>query len=151
MTNSTLHFHKNLWNNFFSLYSVEEYGDQYEGDMVLNQEQMEIISTPERNGLILVKYRWPNKTVAYQLNANHTQQQRDFIEISLKTLESVSCLKFVRRTNEEEFVNLTVSFFFLINYDLFPLNIFFFKGSRCWMLFIGWISEWIASIKLAKI
>lgn len=113
MTNSTLYFRKNLWNNFFKLFSIEEYGDQYEGDMILNQEQMEIISTPERNGLILVKYRWPNKTVAYQLNANHTQQQRDFIEISLKTLESISCLKFVRRTNEEQFVNLTVSFFSL--------------------------------------
>ncbi|XP_031629453.1 seminal metalloprotease 1-like [Contarinia nasturtii] len=86
---------------------VDEYGDKFEGDMVLTQEQIEAIFSPARNGLILEKYRWPNKTVAYQLNANHTKEQQDFIEIALKKLESVSCLKFVRRTNEEKFVNLT--------------------------------------------
>ncbi|XP_055298042.1 seminal metalloprotease 1-like [Sitodiplosis mosellana] len=84
-----------------------EYGNHYEGDMLLNKDQLDALSSPERNGLINEKYRWPNKTVPYQLSANHTKEQQDYIEVGLKTLESVSCLKFVRRTNETQFVNLT--------------------------------------------
>lgn len=77
--------------------------------MILNEDQLAALSTSGRNGLIDEKYRWPNKTVAYQLSQNHTKAQQDFIEKGLRTLESVSCLKFVRRTNETKYVNLTVS------------------------------------------
>lgn len=77
--------------------------------MILSQEQHVDISMPTRNGLIETKYRWPNKTMPYQLSSNHTQEQRDHIELALRTLESVSCVKFVRRTNEVDFVQLNVS------------------------------------------
>lgn len=77
--------------------------------MLLSREQRTGILSSTRNGLIEIKYRWPNKTIPYQLSNNHTQQQRDHIELALRTLESVSCVKFVRRTNENDFVELTVS------------------------------------------
>lgn len=77
--------------------------------MLLSREQRAGISSSTRNGLIEIKYRWPNKTIPYQLSNNHTQQQRDHIELALRTLESISCVKFVRRTNEKDFVELTVS------------------------------------------
>lgn len=80
--------------------------------MILNEEQLHGLSTSGRNGVIPEKYRWPNKTIPYQLSANHSKEQQDFIEKGLRTLESVSCLKFVRRTNEKKFVNLTVSTYF---------------------------------------
>lgn len=76
--------------------------------MVLTKEQKEALFSRTRNGLILSKYRWPNKTVPYQLSSNHTKEQQDYIELALKTMESVSCLKFIKRTNEEDYVLLTV-------------------------------------------
>lgn len=70
---------------------------------------MEELFSPARNGLIATKYRWPNKTLIYQMSEDHTKEQRDYIEKALKTLESVSCVKFVKRTNEKNFVEITVS------------------------------------------
>lgn len=64
---------------------VGEYGDFVEGDMRLTEEQMEDLFSPARNGLIKTKYRWPNKTVPYELNINHSKEQNDHIELALKT------------------------------------------------------------------
>lgn len=89
------------------------YGDYFEGDMILSQEQLNAISwgvTP-LNGLIDTKYRWPNKTVPYLLTADHTKEQQNLIESALRSMESVSCVKFVRRTNENDYVEVTVSFY----------------------------------------
>lgn len=77
--------------------------------MHLSKEQFEELFSPARNGLISTKYRWPNKTVPYQLSMNHTQDQRNYIERSLKTIESNSCVKFVRHTNEADYIEITVS------------------------------------------
>lgn len=88
---------------------VGEYGDFFDGDMILDDEQMEDLFSPARNGLVSTKYRWPNKTLIYQMSEQHTKEQRDYIEKALKTLESVSCVKFVKRTNEQNYVEITVS------------------------------------------
>lgn len=77
--------------------------------MLLSKEQLEDLFAPARNGLISTKYRWPNKTVPYQLSMNHTQQHRDYIERTLKAIESVSCVKFIRHTNEVDYIDITVS------------------------------------------
>lgn len=77
--------------------------------MILDDEQMEELFSPARNGLVDTKYRWPNKTLIYQLSDQHTKEQNAFIEDALKVLESVSCVRFKRRTNEQEYVQLTVS------------------------------------------
>lgn len=100
---------KRLFNIFFILSSDVLYGNHFEGDMILNQEQLQAISAPVRNGLISSKYRWPNRKIPYQLSSDHSKQERNFIESALKTIESVSCVKFVRRINEQNFVNVTVS------------------------------------------
>lgn len=93
----------------FNFWTDPEYGSHFEGDMILNQEQLMAATSLGRNGLIHSKYRWPNKTVPYLLNSNHTQKQQDHIELALKTLESISCVKFVRRTDEVDYVELRVS------------------------------------------
>lgn len=68
------------------------------------------------NGLTNPFYRWPNKRrVPYELNTAHTLQQRRFIEFCLRVLSRMSCVKFVRRTNENNYIQLTVS-------DLKPLT-----------------------------
>lgn len=77
--------------------------------MELTAEQLEAIYSPARNGIIDDYYHWPNKTVPYQLSDEHTKEQNDYIELALRTIESVSCVKFVRRTNEYDYVEVTVS------------------------------------------
>lgn len=77
--------------------------------MNLSEEQFEALFSPARNGLLLTKFRWPNKTLTYQLSEDHTQEQRDYIELALKTLQSASCVRFVRRTNEEDYLAITVT------------------------------------------
>lgn len=85
-----------------------EYGNYFEGDMIITEEQKEALFARTRNGLIATKYRWANKTVPYRLTSDHTQEQRNYIEKALRTLESVSCLTFVQHTNEKDYVQLQV-------------------------------------------
>lgn len=70
--------------------------------MILNAEQQEAITS--RNGIIDTKYRWPNKTLVYQMSANHTKEQQLYIKMAHWAIESVSCIKFVPRTNESKYV-----------------------------------------------
>ena len=77
--------------------------------MILTEEQMDELFSPARNGLISTKYRWPNKTVPYRLTHEHTREQRDYIELAVRKIESVSCLKFVRQTNQPAYIQITVS------------------------------------------
>lgn len=86
-----------------------EYGNYVEGDMILTDEQMDTLYSPARNGLKSTLEHWPNKTLYYQLSQEHSQEQRDFIELTLRKMESVSCIKFVRRTNQKSYVQITVS------------------------------------------
>lgn len=77
--------------------------------MILTQEQLEALYTPGKVGVIDTRYRWPNKTVPYLLSSDHTEEQRNYIETALKVIETVSCVRFVRRTNETAYVRLAVS------------------------------------------
>lgn len=107
----------NFWSLFnfkwkkFDFQTVGEYGEYFEGDMELTEKQVEAIFSPARNGIRDDWYRWPNKTVPYLLIDEHTKEQNDYIELALRKIESVSCVKFVRRTNEYDYVELTVSWF----------------------------------------
>lgn len=88
----------------------EELSGQFEGDMVLNPEQAEYIFGDQRNGLIDTRYRWLNNTVPYNLSSDvFSTAQVAHIELALRTLESVSCIKFVPYTNEVAYVDVTVS------------------------------------------
>lgn len=96
-----------------------EYGNYVEGDMILTEEQMDMLYSPARNGLISKSRHWPNNTVYYQLSKKHSQAQQDYIELALRKMELVSCLKFIRRTNQKEYIAITVSclqflFFFVM-------------------------------------
>lgn len=77
--------------------------------MNLSEEQVDEIFSLAKIDSISKKYRWPNKTVPYQLSMDHTKEQRDHIELALKTIESVSCVKFVRRNYERNYVEITAS------------------------------------------
>lgn len=70
--------------------------------MLLSPEQSAAVTTSSRTGLIDTKYRWPNKTVFYQMSQGHTRDQQLYIELAHWVIESVSCIKFVRRTKASE-------------------------------------------------
>lgn len=83
-------------------------------------ENCEIIATAQNDvsgnfnfirsiGLIHTTYRWPNNTVVYNMDSPPFEQSdKDLVESSLKAIEEVTCIKFIHRTNEDYFVNLTV-------------------------------------------
>lgn len=77
--------------------------------MILSDEQMDAISPYNRNGLIESNWRWPDKVIPYQLSNEHSKRENDMIEEALKRIESVSCVKFKRRTNEKDYIQLIVS------------------------------------------
>lgn len=86
-----------------------EYGNYIEGDMLLTEGQKDALYSPARNGLKETLQHWPNKTVYYQLSQEHSQEQRNYIELTLRKMESFSCIKFVKRTNQKSYVQITVS------------------------------------------
>lgn len=88
--------------------NAEELSGQFEGDMILNYEQAKMISLKQRTGLINEKYRWQNKTIPYTLTDKFSTEQKEYIRSGLDRLEEVSCLKFVPKTSEIDFVNVTV-------------------------------------------
>lgn len=91
---------------------LDELSSQFEGDIILNQEQHDYIFLGKnRNGMIEANYRWPNNTLPYKLNPNHTAEQNDYIKKALDKLESVSCLKFVPYTNQTDYIQLEVNNF----------------------------------------
>lgn len=86
------------------------YGDHFEGDLLLSEQQRDaIFRSSSRTGLLNAVYRWPNKTVPYELSPNHTQKDNAILEIALRKIASVSCVKFVRRTHENDYIALTVN------------------------------------------
>jgi len=88
--------------------NIEELSGQFEGDILLNPEQRDAIFFPNhRNGLIDRKYQWSNRTIPYELSDDHTKDQQDLIRKALDQIQNVSCVKFVPRTDEEDFIEMT--------------------------------------------
>lgn len=76
--------------------------------MKLTEEQSELLFSPARNGLISTEFRWPDKTLAYTLPENLSNKQKTQIELALRTMESLSCVKFVERTEQTDYVEVKV-------------------------------------------
>ena len=74
--------------------------------MILSPEQIGDLTL--RNGLNDEKYSWPNNTVVYEISEDFETEQRDYIRKSLDEIEAASCLKFVPRTKEENYILVTV-------------------------------------------
>lgn len=82
-----------------------EYGSLFEGDMDLNDDQLaEIFHF--RNAKTEEKYRWPNAIVTYKFSPNHTAEENEWIVRAMGEIEKVSCVRFVQRTNETDYVQI---------------------------------------------
>jgi len=86
--------------------NIEQLSGQYQGDMLLSEQQERVLKGLDRTGLIDVRMRWPNKVVPYVLSDDFNDEQKAHIEAALGELERVSCLTFVPRTDEVHFVRV---------------------------------------------
>nr|XP_040234261.2 seminal metalloprotease 1-like [Anopheles coluzzii] len=86
---------------------AEELSGQFEGDIVLSEEQERSLLSNRRNGLIATTYRWPGNTVPVMIvEEDFTPEQIEHIKRGLRQIESVTCLKFVTRTEEPDYVRV---------------------------------------------
>jgi len=78
--------------------NIEERGDLFEGDIVL---------TPGiQAGIINETYRWPNKTVIYDLDPEFDNDEVRIILEAIRELSNKTCLKFYYRSNEADYVHV---------------------------------------------
>lgn len=56
-----------------------------------------------------INSRWPGHVIPYQMTIEHTQEQQGQIEKALRAIEAISCLKFKKRINESDYIQLSVS------------------------------------------
>lgn len=72
----------------------------------------------QRTGLVNENYRWPNNTVTYEISSAFEPDRVESIELGLRRIEEVTCIRFVKRTNEVNYVFVTVR-----NGPIFALNV----------------------------
>lgn len=89
-------------------FSGGELNDKFEGDILLTKEQENMIFGLDRTGLVDINYRWPNSTIPYELSTDFEQHRLDDIELALRRIEEVTCLRFIKRTDEVNYVYVTV-------------------------------------------
>lgn len=90
-------------------FSDGELNDKFQGDIILTKQQEEELFGLSRTGLVNENYRWPNNTVFYEISPDFTQDRVDSIELGLRRIEEVTCIRFVKRTDEINYVYVTVS------------------------------------------
>ncbi|XP_053669468.1 seminal metalloprotease 1-like [Anopheles marshallii] len=87
---------------------IEELTGQFRGDLVLRTEQGQSLGDNKRSTLASISSRWPGGIVLYSIFEQHfTSAQIEHIEKAMNHVESHSCVKFVKRTVERNFVNIT--------------------------------------------
>ncbi|CAH0722479.1 unnamed protein product, partial [Brenthis ino] len=84
-----------------------EFGEYFEGDMLLTSMQQQAIKKAkiERNGLKDSTKRWPNRTVVYHIvEEDFDEKEIKMIEEAMNDIANKSCLQFRKRENEEHAV-----------------------------------------------
>ncbi|KFB53863.1 AGAP010764-PA-like protein [Anopheles sinensis] len=75
---------------------AEELSGQFEGDIVLTEEQERAMLANRRNGLIADTFRWPDNVIPVMIvEEDFTPEQVEHIKRGMRQLEAVTCLKFV--------------------------------------------------------
>ncbi|GAB0098082.1 hypothetical protein DMENIID0001_137780 [Sergentomyia squamirostris] len=91
---------------------IEELGSHFEGDILMTERQKQEIfdvMVDGKTGLLNPRYRWPNNILYYDYADEVTQIQREYIDGALRNMSGHTCLSFVRRTDETDYVWVTTS------------------------------------------
>ncbi|XP_037927660.1 seminal metalloprotease 1-like [Teleopsis dalmanni] len=96
--------------------NVELLGGGYEGDLILNLEQMQLLKQSHpvdwksRNGHSDMRYRWPNKTVYYNISTKFLPIEISQIRRAMRHIEIHTCIRFeAAAPNMEAFVLISHS------------------------------------------
>ncbi|KAJ0181120.1 hypothetical protein K1T71_003205 [Dendrolimus kikuchii] len=95
------------YSNFIANEIEGEFGDYFEGDMLLTEKQRRDISyaIDGRNGLKEGAKRWPNRTIVYHIiEEDFDEDQLKLIENGMTDIANRSCLKFRQKEGEEHSV-----------------------------------------------
>lgn len=121
-----LNKYKHLYNSFL----VNKSGYLFQEDMIVTDFKDPSCNTKPHNGISArngkraTNCRWPNNTVPYRFESNHTETERAAIESALREIASVSCVEFVPQTNEVGYVIITVSMIYDWSDQFLILSIF---------------------------
>jgi hypothetical protein len=86
--------------------------EEFDGKPVINLGQQrsgfqgDLKFAPGRNGILKAR-RWPNGIIPYDYGTAWPAQHDSMIQTAMRTIEKNTCIKFVRRTNERDFVRIT--------------------------------------------
>ncbi|XP_046443279.1 low choriolytic enzyme-like [Daphnia pulex] len=69
----------------------------YEGD---------IMFLGDKNAILSSSYRWPNATIPYEISNVYTSDQRKVIAFGMNEYHENTCIKFVPRTSEKNYIRI---------------------------------------------
>lgn len=79
----------------------EELGTYLEGDILVPMQKITV-----KNGLTTQSSRWPNGIVPYEIRGNFNSQDRDIIEHAIGEYHRRTCIRFVPRTTQQDYVSI---------------------------------------------
>jgi len=92
-----------------------ELADAFEGDIILaNQEEVDHINQsmlaenifPQKNAVIKPDRVWTNGVIPYVISSSYNSQQRGNIATAMRNYHQQTCVKFVQRTNQRDYIHL---------------------------------------------
>lgn len=92
--------------------NVDQISGQYQGDLLLTPAQSKALRSrgTTRTGVRDEIYRWPNNTIPYSIEPEFDESEVSLIEAGLQNIIDSTCLNIVRRTDEVNYVRISVSF-----------------------------------------
>lgn len=80
--------------------------------MVLTQAQWMVLNGIDtRTGLVNEGYRWQNREVPYAFGGNFDDAARGLIRDALNHLQDLTCLSFVERSWQDDYITFRVSIY----------------------------------------
>lgn len=99
------------WREDHNIPNRDETSGQFEGDIILSLGQQ--MAMKARAALIDSSYRWPNNVIPYTITPRvFSTVQVLYIRLALQQIERKTCIRFVERTTEEDYVYITVIYKF---------------------------------------
>ncbi|KAG5673251.1 hypothetical protein PVAND_003314 [Polypedilum vanderplanki] len=90
------------------------FGNHFQGDISLTPEQEQALLTGGRNGrtgILDLNFRWPKignlVHVPYVISSEYSSKERKMIIDAMDEIHEKTCIRFVPRTNQIDYVNVT--------------------------------------------
>lgn len=93
-----------------SIENVDQISGKYQGDILLTPAQSKALRGTSRTGVSDEIYRWPNNIIPYSIDAVFNENEVDLIETGIERIINATCLNIIKRTDEVNYVRITVSF-----------------------------------------